>query len=63
MDGMSSIAHPPAGTHVIDFRPDQNATSELAVDRQIKQSKIALWLETPTPSPISVTAGLSSVEQ
>jgi len=54
LDGMSSIAHPPAGTHVIDFRPDEIATSELAVDRQIKQSEIALWLETPTPSTSSV---------
>jgi hypothetical protein len=54
LDHGRSVPHPPAGTHVVNFQPDEIAASQLAVDRQIEHGKIApafLHLEAHSNGP------------
>jgi len=54
LDHGRSFPNPPAGTHVVNFQPDEIAASQLAVDRQIEHGKIApafLYLEAHSNSP------------
>src|SRR6516225_10701124 len=51
LDHGATVSHSAAGAYVVDLQTDEIATSELAVDRKVKQGKISFPALQLKPNP------------
>ena len=51
LDHGATVAHPAASAYVVDLQADEIATSELAIDREVEQSKISFPALQLKPNP------------